>query len=522
MKVLIITDKLRTGIDRLTRPIEQYLTHHQIKILPVHPKRPDIESLDKAVKLMEWCDILDIHYWKSGELLRKTFGKLFDDKVKILFHFNPYDADNKEVNSRYNMVVVGNKTIHAKVPYAYLIPYGLDLDLFKFNEDYTEDKVVNMNAVRIEGKKGVLEVARACKELGYKFKLVGRVSKPAYMQEVMEAGKGIIEFIEEANDEEIVKSYHDSAIHVCNSVDNFESGTMPILESMACGVPVLTRNTGHVLDLYDGKNMVVRKGEQNDIKDLKKNLKDLMENGPWRLKIRENAYKTVRGRDARRMAYEVNKLYWKLYEPTFVPISVIIPTRDNPEAFVESLIGVLGQDYKKFEVIVADSGDVPIKKIVEEARKQTEVPIKYIHFPHKGSYTLAEARNRAVIDSDGEWLVFCDDRIRMESNALAVFEAHKKSKTWLWGMKDGIAKGFVENFSFVNRRDLIDGGMFCERMQWYGGMSQEVRERFEKGRGFSFVFIQDAKAKGIKKAKSKRSRRGSIAEAKWLIYKMYN
>ncbi|MBU1759384.1 MAG: glycosyltransferase, partial [Bacteroidetes bacterium] len=56
-----------------------------------------------------------------------------------------------------------------------------------------------------------------------------------------------------------------------NSLFDFESGTLPILEAMACGVPVLTRNIGHVPDLFDGKNMVIREGEQNDVEDLKKN-----------------------------------------------------------------------------------------------------------------------------------------------------------------------------------------------------------------------------------------------------------
>ena len=521
MKILIIIDKRGTAIDRLAQAVKKYSPHHKIEILPVHPKRAEPETILKAGRLMEWADIIDVHYWKSGEVIREANPTVFESKPRILFHFNPYDAGKQDVNNRYDSVVVGNSSIHSRIPFAHLVHYGVDLDFFKFNKDYTEEKIVNMSVARIEGKKGVREVAQACKELGYKLKLVGRVSKPDYMREVMKVGEGAIEFLEDVTDEELLEAYYASAIHVCNSVDGFESGTLPILESMACGVPVLTRNIGHVPDIYDGKNIVVRQGQTDDVEDLKKNLKEMMENRDWRLKLREGAFNTVRGYDTRRMVRNINSLYNSLYNADEGLMSVIIPTKDNPKSFVESFIGALSQDFPKYEVVVADSGDTPVREIVEEARNSTDVPIKYIHFPHKGNYTLAEARNRAVIEAEGEFLIFCDDRLKMEPDAVSVFSEAKKVKTWLWGTKDGVGKSFVENFSCVNRRDLIDGGMFNERIQWYGGMTQEIKTRFDRGRGFRFAFISRAKANEVRSSKSKWTKRDSVVEAKWTLYKMY-
>ncbi len=851
MKIFIVIDKYGSAIDRLAQAVKKYSPHLDIEILAVHPKRPDADSLLKAVELMEWCDIIDVHYWKSGEVLRKNFTKLFESKPRILFHFNPYDADKQEVNDKYDVVVVGNKEISSRIPYAQMIPYGIDLDTFKFNDDYTEEKVVNMTVARIEGKKGVREVAQACKELGYKFKLVGRVSKPEYMNEVRSVAEKDFEFYENVTDEKMLEIYKESAVHVCNSIDGFESGcyddqteiltdqgwklfkdlnltekvatlnpetsyleyqkptkyitqntheelyrvdnraisfavtpnhnmwvapktksdnykftradelpsgfkikrtckwlgnrykeknrdwfrflgiwlaegsvyrqsenscrisiaavkpkirqdirelltrmgvsyqekkdqfvfsenqirgykfkwgkyleqfgkakdkfvpnevlraraidinefldwyvkgdgtkyngariiwtsskkmadglqecfikvgnhanikirdnrgqkrwivdhwatvrskehtiyervkkaesyvrknidmeiipyggkvycvevpnhillvrrkgmpyfcgnTLPILESMATGIPVLTRNIGMVPDIYNGKNMSVRMGEQCDVEDLKKHLKELMDNRDWRLKMREKAWDTVRTRDIRVMVRKIRSLYNGLYMPDEVLNSIIIPTKDNPESFIECLVGALGQIYKKYEIVVADSGDTPVKEIVEHARKQTNIPIKYIHFPHKENYTLAEARNRAVIEAEGEWLLFCDDRIKMEPGALRAFDLLRTPKTWFWGIKDGVVKGFVENFSYVNRKELIFHGIFLERMQWYGGMSQEIRTRFEQNLNFIFSVVPEAKAEGIKRSKSKRSRREDIIEAKFLVAKMYD
>lgn len=521
MRILIIVDKQGSAIDRLAQSVRKHLPHHQIIVAPVHPKRNDVETIAEAQKLMMWADIIDIHYWRSGQVLRQTFPTEFNTKKKILFHFNPYDALSEE-NQYYDELVVGNEEIAHKVPPAHLIPYSIDLDFFKYNPNYTEEKRVMMSVNRIEGKKGVYEVAKACNELQYPFTLVGRVSKADYMKQVMEAGGNMIEFYENATDEILRDTYYKSAIHVCNSVDNYESGTLPILEAMACGVPVLTRPIGHVPDLFSGSNMDVRMGTQDDIEDIKVHLQNLMETRSLRESMREKAWETVKNRDDRRMALDIQKLYYKLYQPEKKLVSVIIPTRDNPEAFAESLLGAIEQDYPNMEIVVADSGDYPSKKIVNEIKKHTEIPIKYIEFQNRGTYSLAEARNRAVIEADGEILVFCDDRVKMKPNVVSIFAGMWQPKTWLWGSKDGVVKGFVENFSCVGRADLIKLGMFNERMQWYGGMTQEIRERFEKRNGIDFVFLQEAEANAIRRSKSKNSRREDIIDAKFLVYKLYN
>lgn len=526
MRILIVVDKHGTAIDRLARSVQRNLPQHTVIVFPLHPKKQTIDDLAEAQKLMMWADIIDIHYWKSGKVLRETFPGEFNAKPRMLFHFNPYDAVNDE-NQYYDKVVVGNKEIHDMVPSAYLIPYMIDLSFFKYNDNYTEEQTVMMSVNRIEGKKGVKEVAQVCRELGYKFVLVGRVSKKEYMDEVIRVGNpdgnnsDKFQFIENATDEQLRDVYYQSAVHVCNSVDKYESGTLPILEAMACGVPVLTRMIGHVPDLYNGGNMEIRVGQPEDVEELKTVLKNLMENRMLREKMRDKAWDTVKNRDDRRMAMMVNKLYYSLYKPPRPLASIIIPTKDNPESFLECLLAAVNQDYEKFEIVVADSGEVPVRQIINEVKKQTEIPIRYIYFERKGNYTLAEARNRAIIEADGEVLVFCDDRMRMDSKAVGLFVSYHKPKTWIWGIKDSFEKGFVENFSSVDRQDLIRNGMFNERIQWYGGMTQEVRERFE-GNGFEFLYLQEVKATSIKRAGSKARRRADIIEAKNLIFKLYH
>ena len=522
MKVLIVVDKSGTAIDRLAKLVQVNHPYLDIKVLPVHPKRNDVDTMYEAVNLLKWCDVIDIHYWKSGEVLKSSFPAEFNAKPKLLFHFNPYDYDKGNWGETYDKVIVGNMDVQEKLPSGYLIPYGLDVEFFKFNENYVEEdnKVVNMVVGRIESKKGVLQVAQACKDLGYELSLVGRVSNGQYMQEVLDVGS--VTFIENATEDILLEEYSKSAIHICNSEDGFETGTLPILEAMCTGVPVLTRSVGHVPDLYNGKNMVGRSGTKEDVEDLKKHLKEMMDNYEWRRKLRENGWDTARTRDSYRMTGEIVKMYYKVFKPNMDLVSVIMPTKDNPKAFVESVIGVLQQNYEKIELVVVDSGDIPVKKIVDAVRKKANFPVKYIRFDHKNEYTLAKARNLGVIESDGEVLVFCDDRIKMEPDAVTEFVSFLPPRRgWVWGVKDNVSKGFVENFSAVRRKDLIESGMFCERVQWYGGTTQEIRTRFEVMRGFNFILVDKAKAKGVSRTSSKNSRRKSIILAKRLLYKMY-
>lgn len=516
MKILIVVDKTGSAIDRLSQSIKKHNTHLDIQVLPLHPKRPSIEEVDLVVKAFNECDLLHVAYWKSGEKLKEFVD--ISSKKKILCHYNPYDIDKEEVNKQYDLVVVGNEEMSSKLAYAHLIPYCIDLDFWTFNEEYTKDRSVCMVVARIEGKKGVKEVAKACSDLGYRFDLVGRISDQNYFNEIKAVNPNVI-FHEDITDKELLEIYYKSAIHICNSVDNFESGTLPILEAMACGVPVLTRIIGHVKELYDGGNMVVRGGSSEDIDELRKELEELMENIAQREKIRDKAWDTVKNRNDKKMARQFERLYHKVLKDNKPLVSVIMPTFDRPDVLLRAMSSVIAQDYPYIELVIADSGNTSVKPLVEEFKRQTNIPIKYIRFDNRGEYTLAKARNLAVMESIGDLLVFCDERIAMESRAVGEFVRNWRNRSWLWGIKDDSLKGFVENFSCIAREEFIRSGMFNERIDGYGGMSQEVRTRLEGA--FDFAIVNTAFANAIARTKGKASRRKSIIESKLKLFKMY-
>lgn len=311
MNVLQIVATQKSAITTLADGIRRYNDRPNLKVKMAyfHPKRPDSKDVANIKKLMEWADLIDVQYWKSGAKVREYFPDLWKKKLKILTHYNPYNL-HEETWEDYKEIIVVNNYQKSELPNARLSPLCINLDFFKPTKIYTLDPVVHMSVSRIEGKKGVEEVAEACNRLGYRFLLVGRVSDANYVQKVKEKGGSKLDFWLDVSDQRLLESYWQSAIHVCNSIDNFESGTLPVLEAQACGIPVLSRRVGHVPDLYTGDNLQFFDHPHHDVDALCLALKTLMDDRRLRTKMRNAALETVKSRNER----ERSKQYLDLYE----------------------------------------------------------------------------------------------------------------------------------------------------------------------------------------------------------------
>lgn len=310
IKVLQIVPAPDTAITTLAEQIKKYAPSDiQVKTLTFHPKKPTESEKTRFLKEIQWCDILDVQYWKSGSKIKELYPKQFEKKSKILTHYNPYNL-TEESWEEYKTVCVVNNYQKSILKNAILMPLAIDTTYFKFNRsNYTVDPIINMSVNRIEGKKGVYEVAKACKELNYKFILVGRVSDPKYMEKVKKVCENNLIFRNNASLDLLLKSYHESAIHICNSVDNFESGTLPILESMAAGLPVFTRPIGHVPDINNGNNLVVSNHKTDDIEAIKEGLKTLYNSRNKRIELRIQARDFIKNRDCKDRAANYHNLY---------------------------------------------------------------------------------------------------------------------------------------------------------------------------------------------------------------------
>lgn len=516
LRVVCVVDKENTAIDRLAQGVKPYHTNLDYHVVAVHPKRPDQKQLETFEQLARTADIIDYQYFRTAEMLRGRYEWL-KQIPSILTHNNPYSIHESNWND-YDIVVANNKNIYAdlqKITDTRLeyISLAVDPYFWTYNTEYKYPFSVIMVANRIESKKGILPVAKACKQLNCKMYLVGNISDMDYFNQVMAVGN--VEYAQNVSDEELRDLYYKSGIHVCNSIDNFESGTLPILEAIYCGVPVLTRKIGHVPDFMTGSNIAILETDSEDIENIAQKLSEMFGDKKRLDTMRNEAWMSIKDKNFDRRAYNYQLLYRSLIPGKTV--SVIVPVCDKPEITVKTLNAIANQTHENIEIVIVDDGKSQEKEIQDFA-KTTSLPVRYVYLGGSSGYNLAKARNLGAILSTGDILVFCDQRMLIDKNAVKEFVSNIKPRYWLYGSK-GVKKEFVENFSAVLKSEFVSCGMFNERCDQYGAMSQEIRSRIRR-QDIQTEYVESAKATPIGKSNNKHTKKIEIMESKNWLWKV--
>jgi glycosyltransferase involved in cell wall biosynthesis len=89
-------------------------------------------------------------------------------------------------------------------------------------------------------------------------------------------------------------------------------------------------------------------------------------------------------------------------------VSVIVSTYNRPDALGACLRALGRQSDRNFEIVVADDGSRPAtREAINAWRAKLSVPLKHVWQEDRG-FRLAEIRNRAIVASEGNYLVFID------------------------------------------------------------------------------------------------------------------
>lgn len=558
----MVVDAPNWAIDYLAKVKIKYNPQFNFKLIYCHPRDIQDDSIETQEKI-KWFedevvsfnpDIIHFEYFRTAAILMHKLPFLVNYKT-ILTHHNQKQKVLKMED--WTMLGISHIVTHTDKAKNFLIDkcgqpkqrvtqirHGINLKEFEYND--IEPKIPKVGYVgRVVPWKGLKEIARACKELGYQILFMGKQDKPEYWNEIVNEGLyDVFDFsYYDCSNEDRIKAYHEMTCYVGNSEDWYEEGTLPYLEAMASGVPVITTPNGVAAEItkHNDNGLVVNFG---DYEGLKNAIGKMMTDSELRQKCRKNAWDSVKNMPEQLMAYEYQKLYYKVLNEDKILVSIIIPIKDRVEQLEKILNSLKLQIYKNFEVVVCDDcsnpyiteGEQPIiswkderilhtviSHSVEELRTKFNFPIKYINTHHIG-YGLAKARNMGVIEACGELLLFCDSRLKPDETSIKRFvdeyKKEKELKKWYFGNKGTGKASFVENFSAVNRDKFINFGMFNEEIDKYGGMSQEVRTRWI-AQGGEFEYLDDAYAEQILKASKNNTRRQDIVDMKFKLYKMY-
>lgn len=551
MKILQIVDVQGWAIDRLAQSIIKHNPQHRFRTLYIPPRDAEDPARIKDVKdVYKWADIIHFQYWRTYDQLIKKLPELEKKKLilthhneKNIFSTDPSTLDAVTVCTKYQQ----DEMMKRGLERIYRIPYGIDLDKSYWNEDYPPKEVKIGYVGRIKRWKRFQQVALACQELGYKLIFMGRRDDEEYWKEIVAAMGGeekmkeTIEYHMNEPEEKMHDVYKQMTVYVGNSWEGRETGTIPFLDALAIGVPVLTTLAGLAKDIIrDGENAVVldfnnpqpdsKEWEKANKEDIKKKLKMIVEDEELRKKLRNEGWKTVKNMTEAKMAREYSVLYNRVLYPSGTVgdtmVSVIVPTYNRKNEVLKILDSLKNQTYPNIETIICDdnSNDGTEEVIIKYRSDNPDLCIKYLN-TKKDGYNLAMARNMGAIEAEGGILVFCDSRFVPMPSAIrsfveAMLHFTKDQKNWLWGDKGWGQRNFVENWSCIRRQHFINFGMFNERIDRYGGMSQEIRRRFAF-QGGDLGYVETAKAREIKTAhKWDLKRRKDVIDMKFKLWKM--
>lgn len=527
MKIVYVPDIADWAIGSLVNAKVKYTPHNENFVIPIHPRDAKEKALDFLAKVQAIKpDVICYEYFRSAEQLINACPELknyrsvlvhHNQRDKAIFHANWNDLG---INTIVTHTSKCREKLNAK---GYMnvetINHGINLEEFVYSEK--EPEVVTLGYVgRIVPWKGLKEIAEAAIETNFPVQIMGKMDKADYWQKVPQENLRFDYF--DCTNEERKDAYHNMTVYIGNSDDDYEEGTLPFLEAMASGTPVITTPNGVAKDIaVDGFNALVI--PFNDKPALVAAIKRLMGDAELRSKLRKNAWNTVKNMPEAKMAYEYSRLFYNVRYKDPV-VSVIIPaTIDRVDQVKEIIRSLENQDYEAIEAVVVwdeYTTDMPAG-ILDRSSKIT---IKQIVTDQDG-YNLAKARNMGVVEAEGEYLMFCDSRLLPENDAVKSFvyageNVELEKPQWFFGDKGSQKKSFVENFSFVRRDEYIKFGMMSEQIDKYGGMSQEIRTRWIKQHG-EFQFLPEAKATEMMKSSLTMQKRQDIIGSKLKLYKMY-
>ncbi|KKM88235.1 hypothetical protein LCGC14_1260800 [marine sediment metagenome] len=505
MNILITPDIPEWAIGNLTKSIIRHNKgRFNFYMVPVHPRGvpQGLGEVQALIRSGIKFDFWHAQYWNSARQMVEYMPDL-KNIPSLLTHHNHCslkDFDWKDFDMLNEMTDWGVNVLRENHPNVVKIPHGIDLDEYSYIDKLTDDPHVGYVGRVLPWKnlKRMVEVAGKNK---YKVVGCGYVDKPDYWATVPKenldfaGGVGRDTMVSPNMETEV---YRKMKCFVMYSTDEKESGTLPLLEAMARGIPVLATEQGMARDIIkDGENGIIF-----DDANFEDRLIMVMEDKSLREKLRKNAWQTIKNFSEERMARNYAKAYYKVLHGDNSVVSVIVPTFNRCDDLLRVLLSIEKQDYPAKEIIVCDDGSSDDTEIlVKEAKRKFKTPILYLKTGTKLEYGLAKARNAGAIEALGSILLFMDDRYALQEGALTKIVDTSGDKIFGFGVKvvkgkDSTKKDFMENFAWILKKDFVRAGMFCERMDQYGGLSQETRERF-RSQMFNFLRVPEVKADEI-------------------------
>jgi len=147
-----------------------------------------------------------------------------------------------------------------------IIYNGVDIGKFKpLKTKKKNKKIVLISTGRLIKRKGYQYLIPAIRNLDIKLQLIGDGNLTTELKQLVKQNKIDVEFLGKKNHKEIIKYLQKADVFVLPSLNEGMSNS--ILEAMACGLPIITTDTGGSKELIKGNGFIVKKNNISELKD---------------------------------------------------------------------------------------------------------------------------------------------------------------------------------------------------------------------------------------------------------------
>jgi glycosyltransferase involved in cell wall biosynthesis len=148
-------------------------------------------------------------------------------------------------------------------------------------------------------------------------------------------------------------------------------------------------------------------------------------------------------------------------------ISVIVTTYNNLEHLKRVVTGLMNQSIKNFELVIADDGSKEETKLwIDNLKEKSKLKVKHVWHEDRG-FRKCEILNKAVVESEGEYLIFLDGDCVPRKNMVETHIKSAREDRYVTGGKVLLTQEMTDNLKEedIIKNKLEQMGMWCLKLK---------------------------------------------------------
>lgn len=320
VKVLVVADRIGWACDRLSRPLSEIYDNVDMSYFYTRESRYLNTGYGKKVgnvafneELAKGYDVIHFHCASAAAIhirdsgfkgIRKIVTKHTERDDNIRWHL----FDDIICPTKFIYEQMKSKGLKVRLHH---VPYGIDLKKYRCLWEKPSENTIGYVGRIIEHKR-FDHILNAAVDANLRLISCGYVENPYLMKRPriknkISQGKDY-DFVTFLPEEDIVNFYSRMGLFICGSEPNIEAGPLPVMEAMACGIPVLSTNIGWLKDWGENEKTFWRL-EHGSLERWSKIFRDVYNRQDIRNRLRDNGLKLIKNFSIEIYAEKLMKIY---------------------------------------------------------------------------------------------------------------------------------------------------------------------------------------------------------------------